>query len=106
MRSFRASSPGTVKVNENIFNSLILGQGEAGDMARTHGMFKVKKQWCSAPSQETYLTLACAYAKQGDMSNVEKVIAASQAQGLGFRDGDFLELVYVFSEFGHKQGSI
>ena len=72
-------------------------------MARSHGGFKVMKQWGSAPSQETYLTLACAYAKQGDMSNVEKVIAASQAQGLGFRDGDFLELVYIFSECGHKE---
>ena len=40
-----------IKVNENIFNALILGQGEAGDMARSQGMFKVMKQW--APSQET-----------------------------------------------------
>ena len=40
-----------IKVNENIFNALILGQGEAGDMARSQGMFKVMKQW--APSKET-----------------------------------------------------
>merc|ERR1712013_210178 len=92
-----------IKVNENIFNSLILGHGEAGDMARSHGMLKVMKQWGLAPSQETYLTLACAYAKQGDLGNVEKVIAESQAQGLAFKDGDFLELVYIFSEGGHKE---
>ena len=98
----RMETQGT-KANENIFSSLILGQGEAGDIARSHGMFEVKKQWGSAPSQETYLTLACAYAKQGDLSKVEEVIAESQAQGLGFKDGDLLELVYGFSEGGHKE---
>merc|ERR1712013_423941 len=41
-----------IKVNENIFNSLILGHGEAGDMARSHGMLKVMKQWGLAPSRE------------------------------------------------------
>jgi hypothetical protein len=28
-------------VNENIFNSLIIGHSESGDMARAHGMLKV-----------------------------------------------------------------
>ena len=31
-----------IKVNENIFNSLIMGHGESGDLARAHGMLKVK----------------------------------------------------------------
>ena len=57
----------------------------------------------SAPSQETYLTLACAYATPGDLSNVEKVIAESQAQGLGLREGDLLDFVYVSSKSGHKE---
>jgi hypothetical protein len=30
------------KVNENIFNSLIIGHSESGDMARAHGMLKVR----------------------------------------------------------------
>ena len=92
-----------IKVNENIFNSLILGHGEAGDMARSHGMLKVMKQWGLPPSQETFLTLACGYAKQGDWSGVEKVMCESQAQGVGLDDGDYLELVYVMSEAGHKE---
>jgi pentatricopeptide repeat protein len=29
------------KVNENIFNSLIIGHSQSGDMARAHGMLKV-----------------------------------------------------------------
>merc|ERR1719318_1126498 len=91
-----------IKVNENIFNSLILGHGESGGMARSYGMLKVMKQWGLIPSQETYLTLACAYAKHGEWQNVEKVMAESQAQGLGFKDGDYLELVYILSEGGHK----
>ena len=92
-----------IKVNENIFNSLILGHGEAGDMARSHGMLKVMKQWGLPPSQETFLTLACGYAKQGDWSGVEKVMCESQAQDVGLDDGDYLELVYVMSEAGHKE---
>ena len=28
-------------VNENIFNSLIIGHSESGDMGRAHGMLKV-----------------------------------------------------------------
>lgn len=31
-----------IKVNENIFNSLIMGHGESGDLARAHGMLKVR----------------------------------------------------------------
>ena len=92
-----------IKVNENIFNSLILGHGEAGDMARSHGMLKVMKQWGLPPSQETYLTLACGYAKQGDWLGVERVMSECQAQGVGFDDGDYLELVFVMSEAGHKE---
>ena len=90
-------------VNENIFNSLILGHGEAGDMARSHGMLKVMRQWGLTPSQETYLTLACAYAKHGDWQNIEKVMAESHAQGAGFKDGDYLELMFVMSEANHKE---
>ena len=40
-------------------NSLFSSHGEAGDMARRHGMLKVMKQWSLPTSQETYLTLAC-----------------------------------------------
>merc|ERR1719295_328961 len=90
-------------VNENIFNSLILGHGEAGDMTRSHGMLKVMRQWGLTPSQETYLTLACAYVKYGDWMNVEKVMSEASAQGVDFTDGDFLELIYAMSEAGHKE---
>ena len=61
------------------------------------------KQWGLPPSQETYLTLACGYAKQGDLQGVEKVMSECQAQGVGFDDWDFLELVFVMSEAGHKE---
>ena len=92
-----------IKINENVFNSLILGHGEAGDMARSHGMLKVMKQWGLPPSQETYLTLACGYAKAGDWQGVEKGMAECGAQGLRFDDGDYLELMFVMSEGGHKE---
>ena len=43
-----------IKINENMFNSLILGHGEAGDL------LKVMKQWGLSPSLETFLNLILA----------------------------------------------
>jgi hypothetical protein len=43
------------------------------------------RTWGLTPSLETYLTLACAYARHGDIAAMEKVIADSAAQGLPFR---------------------
>ena len=92
-----------VMVDENIFNTLISGHGDARDLARSYGMLKVMKQWGLILSRENYLTLACDFAKYGEWHNVEKVMAESQAKGLGFKDGDYLELVYIFSEGGHNE---
>ena len=77
--------------------------GEAGELARSHGMLRLMKQSGLAPSQETFLTLACAYAKHGDMAGVERVMAESEAAGAEFSDGDYLELVFVLSESGQKE---
>jgi len=91
------------KVNENIFNSLIIGHSENGDLARSQGILKVMKQCGLSPSTETYLTLACAYAKHGDISAMDRIITEScSSQELGFKDGDFLELLFVLSDSGHK----
>lgn len=92
-----------LKINENIFNSLIIGHGEAGDMSRAYGMLKLMKQCGLTPSQETYLTLACAYAKHGDWQNMKKVMEESDSHGESFKDGDFLELIYILSEADHKE---
>jgi len=92
-----------ITVNENIFNSLIMGHGESGDLARAHGMLKVMARWGLAPSAETFLTLACTYAKAGDWTGVERVVTESSAQGVNFKDGDYLELIYALCEGGHKE---
>ena len=52
---------------------------------------------------ETSLTLACGYAKAGDWQGVEKLMSECWSQGLGFDDGDYLELMFVMSEGGHKE---
>ena len=43
------------------------------------------KTWGLVPSAETFLTLACAYAKAGDWQGVERVVgeAAARKQSLG-----------------------
>lgn len=83
-------------VNANIFNSLIVGHSEAGDMARAHGMIKVMRQW--GVSAETFLTLCCGYARHGDRGGVEKTVAECGSNGVALTDGDFLEVVFVLSE--------
>ena len=92
-----------ILINENVFNSLFSSHRENGDMARSHGMLKVMKQRGLPPSQETYLILACGYAKAGDWQGVEKVMAECGAQGLGFDDGDYLELMFMIRKGGYKE---
>lgn len=46
---------------------------------------KVMRQWGLTPSVETYLTLACACARHGDIPAMEKVISEASSQGLPFR---------------------
>ena len=48
---------------------------------------------------ETYITLACGYAKAGDWQGVSEC----GSQGLGFDDGDYLEPMFVMSVGGHKE---
>ena len=43
------------------------------------------RQWGLNPSAETYLTLACACARHGDITAMEKVIAEASTQGIPFR---------------------
>ena len=93
------------KVNENVFNSLIIGHSENGDMARSAGILKVMRQCGLKPSSETYLTLACAYAKHGDTAAMHRMIGEATAQGLAFRDGEYLELLFVLCENDHKVGN-
>jgi len=90
-------------VNENIFNSLIMGHSEAGDMPRAHGMIKVMKQWSMTPSAESYLTLCCGYGRHGDHAGMEKTIGEASNNGVALADGDYLEMVFVLSEAGHKE---
>ena len=61
------------------------------------------RTWGLVPSAETFLTLACAYAKAGDWQGVERVVGEAAAQGTSFKDGDYLELIYALSEGGHKE---
>ena len=60
------------------------------------------KQCGLNPSTETYLTLACAYARVGDITAMDRTVAESSQAGCGFQDGDFLELLFVLCESEHK----
>jgi len=89
-------------VNENIFNSLIIGHSRNGDLARAQGIIKVMRQCGLNPSTETYLTLACAFAMHGDVGSMDRIISESANSGCSFQDGDYLELLFVLCESNHK----
>ena len=76
-----------IKINENMFNSLILGHGEAGDL------LKVMKQWGLSPSLETFLNLILAfgYSKAEDWRFVEKEMAEDEDQVYN----DYMELMLM-----------
>ncbi|KAK7788685.1 hypothetical protein R5R35_008348 [Gryllus longicercus] len=61
-------------VNEHIFNSLILGHSEAGDMKSAADILNVMKHAGLEPSSETYTTLLCGYAKQGDIESIRTTL--------------------------------
>merc|ERR1712012_1292438 len=89
-----------VKPDKEPFQCLISRHCQGGDV---EGAGKVMQTWGLVPSAETFLTLACAYAKAGDWQGVERVVGEAAAQGTSFKDGDYLELIFALSEGGHKE---
>ena len=61
------------------------------------------KQWSMTPSAESYLTLCCGYGRHGDHAGMEKTIGEASNNGVALADGDYLEMVFVLSEAGHKE---
>ena len=56
------------------------------------------KTWGLVPSAETFLTLACAYAKAGDWQGVERVVGEAAAQGttsLGTMDSNAVNVFFA-----------
>ena len=82
-----------IKINEDMFNSLILGHGEAGDL------LKVMKQWGLSPSLETFLNLilACGYSKAEDWKFVKKEMAKEMAEDEDqvYSANDYMELMLM-----------
>ena len=82
-----------IKINEDMFNSLILGHGEAGDL------LKVMQQWGLSPSLETFLNLilACGYSKAEDWKFMEKEMAKEMAEDEDqvYSANDYMELMLM-----------
>ena len=89
--------------NTKFFNLLISDHASTGDMPMARGMLQILRQLNEElPSQETFFSLACGYAKQGDWDSLQRVIAESEEEQVPLGDMDFLELVFVMCEGGHK----
>merc|ERR1711994_216157 len=89
--------------NTKFFNLLISDHASTGDMSLARGMLHILRQLnVELPSQETFFSLACGYAKQGDWDSLQRVIDESEEEQVPLSDMDFLELVFVMCEGGHK----
>lgn len=65
------------------------------DLESAHGILGVMRQAGLEPSNETYTTLLCGYAKKGDMGAIEKLMEECEAKDTFLTDKDVLEIVYI-----------
>uniref|UniRef100_A0A1B6EW94 PROP1-like PPR domain-containing protein n=1 Tax=Cuerna arida TaxID=1464854 RepID=A0A1B6EW94_9HEMI len=82
-------------VSEGVFNALILGHSLADDMESAEGMLTVMKQANLEPSNETYTTLLCGYARRGDEAAIDRLITDCKVKDVLLSDRDYLEMVYT-----------
>lgn len=88
-------------VNENVFNALIMGHSNAGDIESAVGILTVMTQAGLEPSADTYSTLLCGFAKSGDISEMSKFISIGESKEVFLLDKDLLEIAYALAINGH-----
>lgn len=65
------------------------------------GILGVMNQAGLEPSAETYTTLLCGYAKQGDVDAILKTMASCEEKEIYLLDKDVLEVAYALAGNGH-----
>lgn len=61
------------------------------------GILGVMKQANVIPSAETYTTLLCGYAKNGDITAIKEVLSQCEQEDIYISDRDILEVIYTLA---------
>lgn len=88
-------------VNENVFNSLIAGHSNAEDLESAVGVLSVMSHSGMEPSADTYTTLLCGFARNGDIESINKYMKQCEEKEIYLLDKDRFEVVYALAVNGH-----
>lgn len=72
-------------------------------MESAEGILTVMKQAGLEPNDDTYVTLMTCYAKQGDISNIRRIVKECEEKEIFLIDRDFLHIIYSLVESGNQQ---
>lgn len=73
------------------------------DMESAEGILGVMKQAGLEPNDDTYVTLMTCYAKQGDISNVHRIVKECEEKEIFLIDRDFLNVIHSLAQNNHHQ---
>lgn len=72
-------------------------------MESARGILNVMVQAGLEPSADTYTTLLCGYAKQGDLESIQKVLDECEQKEVFLLDKDYLDIIYTLAANGHNE---
>lgn len=73
------------------------------DMESAQGILAVMTQAGLEPSADTYTTLLCGFAKEGNMEVIDKLMKECEEKEIFLLDKDLLEIIYSLVINGHKE---
>ncbi|KAK2579524.1 hypothetical protein KPH14_010827 [Odynerus spinipes] len=82
-------------MNESIFNLLILGYSQAGDLTSAINIPNIMKKMNITPSEKTYTAIMCAYAKVNDIKSINMVLSYCEKMRIKFSDENILDVIYT-----------
>jgi len=72
-------------------------------MESARGILAVMKQAGLEPSAETFTSLLCGHAKQGDIEAIRAVLIECEAQNVEILDRDLMEIIYSLAKAKHLE---
>lgn len=72
-------------------------------MDSAHGILSVMTQAGLEPSADTYTTLLCGYAKNGNIETITKLCDECEEKEIFLLDKDYLDIIYSLATNGHSQ---
>ncbi|XP_047360959.1 leucine-rich PPR motif-containing protein, mitochondrial-like isoform X3 [Vespa velutina] len=79
----------------NIFNLLIIGYSQIGDLNSAINVLDVIRKINLLPSNETYTALMCAFAKFNDIVRIREILSKCQKKNVNFTNENILDVIYT-----------